>query len=51
MEISNALVNEGKLPIQDIPQLLKLAQEVLAAIELILERLREEQASEADLWD
>jgi hypothetical protein len=51
MEISNALVDEGKLPIQDIPQLPKLAQEVLAAIELILERLREEQASEADPWD
>jgi hypothetical protein len=37
--ISNALVDLGMLPIRDIPQLLKMAQEVLAATALILEHL------------
>jgi hypothetical protein len=39
MEISNALVGLGMLPIQDSPQVLKLAQEVLTADDLLLERL------------
>jgi hypothetical protein len=43
MEISNALVDLGLLPIQDIPQLPRLAQEVLAGV--LLESLREAQAS------
>jgi hypothetical protein len=47
MEISNALVALGMMPIWDIPQLQKLAQEVLMAAELILERPREEHASTA----
>jgi hypothetical protein len=45
VEISNALVNLGLLPIQDIRQLLRSAQEVLAATGVLLERLREAQAS------
>jgi hypothetical protein len=39
MEISSALVNLGTLPIRDIPQLSKMAQEVSVAASLILERL------------
>jgi hypothetical protein len=39
VEISNALVDLGMLPIQDIPQLLKLTQEILVAAGLILECL------------
>jgi hypothetical protein len=45
MGISNALVNLGMLPIRDIPQLPKTAQEVLAVTSLILKCLREEHAS------
>jgi hypothetical protein len=45
--ISNALVDLGMLPVQDIPQLPKLAREVLIVVGLILERLREAQASGA----
>jgi hypothetical protein len=39
MEISDALVDLGMLPMRDIPQLPKTAQEVLAVASLILERL------------
>jgi hypothetical protein len=39
MGISNALVDLGMLPIQDIPHLLKLAREVLMAAGLFLEHL------------
>jgi hypothetical protein len=39
MGISNALVDLRMLPIQDIPQLLKIAQEVLTIAGLILECL------------
>jgi hypothetical protein len=38
MEISNVLIDLGMLPIRDIPQLPKMAQEVLAAVGLTLER-------------
>jgi hypothetical protein len=41
MGISNALVDLGMLPVQDIPQLPKSAREVLMAARLILELLRE----------
>jgi hypothetical protein len=41
MEISNALVDLGMLPIWDIPQLSKTTKEVLVAPSLILECLRE----------
>jgi hypothetical protein len=51
MEISNDLVDLGTLPIQDIPQLPKMAQNVLAVASLILERLGEEHASGAGPWD
>jgi hypothetical protein len=43
--ISSDLVDLGMLPIQDIPQLLKLAPEVFTAASLVLEHLREVQAS------
>jgi hypothetical protein len=39
IEGSNALVDLGMLPIRDIPQLPKMAQEILKAIGVILERL------------
>jgi hypothetical protein len=39
MGISNALVDLGMLHVQDIPQLLKSAREVLTVAGLILERL------------
>jgi hypothetical protein len=39
MGISNALVDLGMLPIRDIPELLKTAQEVLVVAGLILEHL------------
>jgi hypothetical protein len=46
-EISDALVDLGIFPIQDIPEHLKLAQDILTAVSLILESLREEHASDA----
>jgi hypothetical protein len=51
MEISSALVNLGTLPIRDIPQLSKMAQEVSVAASLILERLWEVHASGGGPWD
>jgi hypothetical protein len=51
MEISNALVIIGMLPIQGIPQPPKMAQEVLAVGSLILELLRDEHPSGAGPWD
>jgi hypothetical protein len=51
VDISNSLVDLGTLPIRDIPQLSKMAQEVLVAVRLILERLREEHASATGYWD
>jgi hypothetical protein len=48
--ISNALTNLGMLPIRDIPQLLKIAQEVLATAGLIVERMLEHESS-ASPWD
>jgi hypothetical protein len=47
VEISNALVELGMLPIQDIPQLPKLVYEVLSAVGLILEYLQEALDSSA----
>jgi hypothetical protein len=44
-EASNALVDLRMLPIWDIPQLPKMAQEVLKAAGVILKRLQEEHAS------
>jgi hypothetical protein len=51
VRISNALVDLGMLPIWDIPQLLKMTQEVLVADGLILELLREEHVSGVVPWD
>jgi hypothetical protein len=51
LRISNAIVDLRMLPIRDIPQLPKLAQEVFAVASLILECLREEHASSAGPWD
>jgi hypothetical protein len=41
----------GMLPVQDIPQFLTSAQEVLMAAGLLLECLREAWASGAGLWE
>jgi hypothetical protein len=49
--ISNALVDLGMLPVQDIPQLSKLVREVLPVAGLILESLQEALASSASSWD
>jgi hypothetical protein len=51
VEISNALADLGMLPVQNIPQLLKSAQEVLTTTGLLLERLWEAQTSGASPWD
>jgi hypothetical protein len=51
IKISDVLVDLGMLPIQDIPQLSKLAQEVLPVVDLILERIKEVVASSASPWD
>jgi hypothetical protein len=47
MGISNTLIDLGMLPVQDIPQLPKLAREVLLVADLILKRLQEALASGA----
>jgi hypothetical protein len=47
MGMSNAIVDLGMLPVQDITQLLKSGREVLTAVGLIFECLREAQASSA----
>jgi hypothetical protein len=44
MEISNALIDLGMFPIQDIPVHPKSTQDVLTAASLVLERLQEEHA-------
>jgi hypothetical protein len=49
--IPNARVDLKMLPIWDIPQLPMMAQEVLEVAGLILEHLREEDASGASPWD
>jgi hypothetical protein len=51
MEIPNALADEGMLPIQDIPQLPKSAQEVLTVAGLLFKRLWEAQDSGAGPWN
>jgi hypothetical protein len=50
MGISNALVDLGVFPIQAIPKRPKSAQVVLTVSSLILERLREEHASDDCSW-
>jgi hypothetical protein len=45
MGISDALVNLGMLPVQDISQLLKSAREVLPMTDLVLKHLQEVLAS------
>jgi hypothetical protein len=39
MHVANVLINLGLLPIEDIPQLPKIAREVLPVVALILKRL------------
>jgi hypothetical protein len=51
MRISNVLVNLGQLPVQDIPQLPKSAQEVMPMVDLLLKHLQEALTSSASLWD
>jgi hypothetical protein len=50
MRISGVVVDLGMLLVQDIPQLLKSAREVLPAVDLILKRLQEALASSASPW-
>jgi hypothetical protein len=51
MWTSRVLVYLCMLPVQDIPQLPKSAQEVLLAFDLVLNRLQEALASDVSLWD
>jgi hypothetical protein len=51
MEIYEALVDLGMLPIWDIPHLPKSAQEVLRVAGLLLEHMSDAQASGAGPWD
>jgi hypothetical protein len=51
MGISNALVDLGMLPIQDILQLPKSAREVLPAAGLVLVHLHEAMTFGAAPWD
>jgi hypothetical protein len=51
VQVAGLLINLGLLPIEDIPQLLKTAQEVLPVVDLILKCLQEEMASNTDPWD
>jgi hypothetical protein len=51
MRISVVLVDLGMLLVQDIPQLLKSAQEVLRTADLILKHLQEALASDVGPWD
>jgi hypothetical protein len=39
VQISNALLDQGMLPVQDIPQLSKSTREILTGAGLILKRL------------
>jgi hypothetical protein len=47
MEISDALVDQGMLPIWDIPSPSRSAQDVLMAGSLVLKQLQEEHTSVA----
>jgi hypothetical protein len=40
-QVADILIDLGLLPIEDIPHLLKIAQEVLPVVALILKRLQE----------
>jgi hypothetical protein len=51
MRISNVLVDLGLLLIQDIPQLLKSAPEVLSAVDLVLKCLQEALAFGTSPWE
>jgi hypothetical protein len=50
LEISKALVDLGVFPIRDLLEHLKSAQDVLIAVGLVLDHLREEHASGAGSW-
>jgi hypothetical protein len=50
MEISDALVDLGVLPIRDIFESPKSAQDILTAASLIFEHLQEEHASDTGSW-
>jgi hypothetical protein len=49
--MAGVLDDLGQLPIEDIPQLPKIAQEVLLVVNLILKHLQETLASSTGLWD
>jgi hypothetical protein len=50
MRILDILVDLGMLPIQNIPQLPKSAQEVFLVVDLILQCLQEASASGTSSW-
>jgi hypothetical protein len=51
MEMSNTLVDQGMLPIQDIVQLPMSVSKILSVVGLVLELLHEALASSTGLWD
>jgi hypothetical protein len=51
VRIFSVLVNLGMLPVQDIQQCPKAAQEVLPLVNLILKHLQEVLATSTGLWD
>jgi hypothetical protein len=51
MRITNVLVDQGLLPVQDTAQLQKSSQKVLSAVDLVLKHLQEALTSGASLWD
>jgi hypothetical protein len=50
VKVVGILVDLGLLPIEDIPQLLKIAREVLPAVALILTRMQDTLASSIGPW-
>jgi hypothetical protein len=51
VRVASVLIDLGLLPVEDIPQLPKTAQEVLPAVALILKCLQEALDSSAGPWD
>jgi hypothetical protein len=49
--VAGELIDLGLLPIEDIPQLSKIAQDALLAVALLLKRLQEQLGSSAGQWD
>jgi hypothetical protein len=51
MQVAGVLIDLGLLPIEDVPQLPKIAREVLSVVDLILKRLQEALAFGDGPWD